>query len=115
MSRPGYSADTPASELAPPHGASRTAPTPSSAADEVGAVRVHPDDQPMARDARRVIRTDDAEDDTPWDMLTGNERRASGMRPSFTHDEVVGWPRQSLAEVASVLGYPGSTQTRRSS
>lgn len=84
-------------------------------ADPIGTIRVHPDDDPRDPGARRVIRTD-REVELRWVLITGRERAGAdwGSRSDAEiglgeFSDVMGlsvWPRQSLAELAHVLGLP---------
>lgn len=74
----------------------------SPATDPTGTVRVHPEDCPeWGEEARRAWRLDVSEDDEcPWFAPYAIEEVGW-----LYHDQVADWPRQSLADVARVLGH----------
>ncbi|MFC5992896.1 DUF433 domain-containing protein [Pseudonocardia hispaniensis] len=65
--------------------------------DLVGAVRVHPDDDPNTPDARRIIRSSGG----VWQQITGSH---------ITFAILEEWRVQPLPDLARVLGHPDSTQ-----
>lgn len=80
------------------------------AEDANGTVRVHPDDDRRDPAARRRIAVDDSDYCGPyegcrWQRLTGVGIGDGGPDPLHS-DDVAGWPVQSLAELAVVLGHP---------
>ncbi|MHA6805027.1 hypothetical protein [Salinifilum ghardaiensis] len=65
--------------------------------DAVGTVRVHPADERTAPRARRVIKSSNG----GWVHLT----QESIPAPARPWEELRTWPRQSLVELARVLGH----------
>jgi hypothetical protein len=66
--------------------------------DPVGAVRVHPADEPHDPDARRVIKTSTGE----WVSVTQPTIPPQAERGTELHT----WPHQSLEALARALGHP---------
>lgn len=75
-------------------------PAGSPADDPLGAVRVHPEDDPERWDARRVmfVSTRTAR---PWWATVGEPFGLATM----SHEDVRDWQPQSLADLAAVLGH----------
>ncbi|GEL17667.1 DUF433 domain-containing protein [Pseudonocardia asaccharolytica] len=66
---------------------------PETTRDLVGTVRVHPDDDPTAPDARRIIRGDEG----VWRQITGSH---------ITFAILEEWRVQPLPDLARILGHP---------
>lgn len=56
--------------------------------DRLLTIRVHPDDDPHSREARRAVRSAALGWSAPWIIVTGEPARA------LTHDDVATWPPQ---------------------